>query len=316
MQLDKALERYLTHLRVERGLSENTLAAYRRDLHRYSQFLVTRGRSTTTEVKLADIEEFILGLSLGDTDGAGLAAASVARIIAALRGWHRFWQAEGYTVQDVAVNVKPPQQPKRLPKAISVTEVEALLNATGTDDTPAGLRDRALLELLYSCGARISEAIGLDIDDLDLTRGLGSVHLFGKGQKFRVVPMGNHAIDALEAYLVRARPSLARVGRGTPALFLNRFGNRLSRQSAWTILRHAALRAGLDPDAISPHVLRHSAATHLLSGGADIRVVQEFLGHASVATTQLYTKVTIDSLREIYATSHPRALLERDNTQN
>jgi integrase/recombinase XerD len=222
----------------------------------------------------------------------------------AVRGFHRFLLREGLVSSDPARGVRPPAPPKRLPKAISVEDVEALLAAAGADETPRALRDRALLELLYGCGARISEAIGLDVDELDLES--GTVRLLGKGSKERIVPVGSYAREAVSAYLVRGRPALVGAGSGSPALFLNARGGRLSRQSAWTVLRAAAERAGIRRE-ISPHTLRHSFATHLLDGGADVRVVQELLGHASVTTTQVYTLVTVDRLREVYATSHPRA---------
>jgi integrase/recombinase XerD len=224
-----------------------------------------------------------------------------------VRGFHRFLLREGLTTADPARGVRPPSPPKRLPKAISVGEIEALLAAAGADDTPRAIRDRALLELLYGCGARISEAVGLDVDELDLES--GTVRLLGKGSKERVVPVGSYAREAVSAYLVRGRPVLAAhhgTATASPALFLNARGGRLSRQSAWTVLRAAAQRAGIRKE-ISPHTLRHSFATHLLDGGADVRVVQELLGHASVTTTQVYTLVTVDRLREVYATSHPRA---------
>jgi integrase/recombinase XerD len=222
----------------------------------------------------------------------------------AVRGLHRFLVREGLAADDPARAIRPPAPPKRLPKAISVEEVEALLAAAGADETPRAVRDRALLELLYGCGARISEAVGLDVDELDLDS--GTVRLVGKGSKERVVPLGSYAREAVQAYLVRARPALAAAGKGSPALFLNARGGRLSRQSAWTVLRAAAARAGITRE-VSPHTLRHSFATHLLDGGADVRVVQELLGHASVTTTQVYTLVTVDRLREVYATAHPRA---------
>jgi integrase/recombinase XerD len=211
---------------------------------------------------------------------------------------------EGLTAVDPAREVRPPAPARRLPKAIRVDQVEALLAAAGAEATPLALRDRALLEVLYGTGARISEAVGLDVDDLDLEA--GSVRLDGKGGKQRVVPVGSYARSAVEGYLVRARPGLAARGRGTPALFLNARGGRLSRQSAWAVLQAAVARAGLHVE-VSPHTLRHSFATHLLDGGADVRVVQELLGHASVTTTQVYTLVTVDRLREVYATAHPRA---------
>jgi integrase/recombinase XerD len=194
--------------------------------------------------------------------------------------------------------------PKRLPKAIPVGNVEKLLAAASLGDSPAALRDRAMLEVLYGCGARISEAVGLDLDDVDLEQ--ESVRLLGKGGKERIVPLGHYAREAVTAYTVRARPSLAAKGKGTPALFLNQRGGRLSRQGAWAAIHAAAERAGLG-DTVSPHTLRHSFATHMLEGGADIRVVQELLGHASVTTTQIYTMVTVQHLREVYAEAHPRA---------
>ncbi|MFZ2530290.1 MAG: tyrosine recombinase, partial [Rhodococcus sp. (in: high G+C Gram-positive bacteria)] len=218
-------------------------------------------------------------------------------------GLHRFSTAEGRTQVDVARAVTPPAPGRRLPKSLTVGEVLAILDATGREaDGPRGLRDRALLELLYSTGARISEAVGLDIDDIDTDARVVLLH--GKGGRQRLVPIGRPALTALDAYLVRGRPGLS-TGR-TPALFLNARGGRLSRQSAWQILQVAADRAGVTA-AVSPHMLRHSFATHLLDGGADVRVVQELLGHASVTTTQIYTLVTVGALREVWAGAHPRA---------
>jgi integrase/recombinase XerD len=237
----------------------------------------------------------------------GLAPASAARAVSAVRGLHRFAAREGLVAADVARDVKPPAPPRRLPKALDVDQVTRVLAVPG--DTPLGLRDRALLEFLYGTGARISEAVGAAIDDLDLD-GDASVTLHGKGGRTRIVPVGRYARAALDAYLVRSRPGLAAAGRGTPRVFLNARGGPLSRQSAWTILHRAAAAAGLPVTgayAVSPHTLRHSYATHLLDGGADVRVVQELLGHASVTTTQVYTLVTVDRLREVYATAHPRA---------
>jgi integrase/recombinase XerD len=246
---------------------------------------------------------FLAALREGDDEHPPLAASSAGRAVVAVRGLHRFAVREGMAPTDPSRDVRPPTPARRLPKAISVDQVVELLEAAG-DTTPLGLRDRALLELLYGTGARISEAVGLDVDDLGLDE--DGVRLDGKGGKQRVVPVGSYARRAVEAYLVRARPELAATGRGTPALFLNARGGRLSRQSAWAVLQTAVERAGLGLD-ISPHTLRHSFATHLLDGGADVRVVQELLGHASVTTTQVYTLVTVDRLREVYATSHPRA---------
>ncbi|NUS52095.1 MAG: tyrosine recombinase, partial [Nocardioidaceae bacterium] len=224
-------------------------------------------------------------------------------------GFHRFALREGLAGTDPSAGVRPPSPAKRLPKALPLAQIEAILDAAGAPGTSLALRDRALLEVLYGTGARISEAVGLDLDDLDLTDDPGTVLLRGKGGKQRMVPVGSFATEAVDAYLVRARPELTDgggAGRGTPALFLNARGGRLSRQSAWTVLAKAAERAGVTAE-VSPHTLRHSFATHLLDGGADVRVVQELLGHASVTTTQIYTLVTVDSLREVYATAHPRA---------
>jgi integrase/recombinase XerD len=307
MPLDLALETYLTHLAVERGLSANTLAAYRRDLRRYVDHLQLHGRSSPDQVVEADIEAYQIAARTGADGRAPLSAASSARSVVAIRGWHRFLVAEGLTQHDPAREVHAPLAPRRLPKAISVDAVQRLLAAAAAQEGSGSLRDLALLELLYSTGARISEAVGLDIDDLDLTPGHGAVRLLGKGGKERVVPVGSYAAAAVDAYLVRGRPGLAARGRGTPAIFLNLRGGRLSRQSAWEVLRRTAERSGL-PGPVSPHTLRHSFATHLLAGGADVRVVQELLGHASVTTTQLYTLVTGDMLREVYVASHPRAL--------
>ncbi|HTE74061.1 MAG TPA: site-specific tyrosine recombinase XerD [Actinomycetes bacterium] len=302
--LDTALRGYLDHLTVERGLAPNTLGSYRRDLRRYVSHLAARGVADPGSVAEPDVSAFLVTLREGDEEHPPLAATSAGRAVVAVRGFHRFLLREGLTAADPARGVRPPSPPKRLPKAISVEEVEALLAAAGADETPRAVRDRALLELLYGCGARISEAIGLDLDELDLQQGV--VRLLGKGSKERVVPVGSYAREAVQGYLVRARPALAAAGKGSPALFLNSRGGRLSRQSAWTALRAAARRAGITRE-VSPHTLRHSFATHLLDGGADVRVVQELLGHASVTTTQVYTLVTVDRLREVYATAHPRA---------
>jgi integrase/recombinase XerD len=304
--LGRAVSTYLDHLAVERGVSSNTLLSYRRDLGRYLAFLGGRGVADPAQVVERDVSDFLAELRTGTPGHRPLAASSAARTVVAVRGFHKFVVREGLADLDPSSTVKPPQPPRRLPKAIPLDSVERLLDAAGFDQTPRALRDRALLEVLYGCGARISEAVGLDIDDLDLDR--GSVLLRGKGGKERLVPVGSYAREAVSAYLVRARPGLAAKGRGTPALFLNARGGRLSRQSAWTLLNEAADKAGLDTGHLSPHTLRHSFATHLLDGGADIRVVQELLGHASVTTTQIYTMVTVDKLREVYAAAHPRAL--------
>ena len=302
--LRRLIASYLDHLAVERGLSANTLASYRRDLRRYAEHLAGAGRDDPRQVTEADVSAFLVWLRAGDEDHPPLSSASAGRAVVAVRGLHRFALREGTVEVDVAAAVRPPSPPKRLPKALTVDDVEAILEAAGAPGTRLALRDRALLELLYGTGARISEAVGLDLDDLDLEA--STVRLSGKGGKQRIVPLGSYANDAVSGYLVRARPDLVAAGRGTPAVFLNARGGRLSRQSAWTVLAKAADRAGVTA-AVSPHTLRHSYATHLLDGGADVRVVQELLGHASVTTTQVYTLVTVERLREVYATAHPRA---------
>nr|WP_255450046.1 tyrosine-type recombinase/integrase [Skermania sp. ID1734] len=387
------MQSYLDHLAVERGAAANTLSSYRRDLDRYRQFLTDRSICSLGGVQESDVSEFMVSLRRGDTEAKlpALAASSAARALIAVRGLHKFAAAEGITQTDVAHSVKPPTPGRRLPKSLPLGDVIALLEAAGGPEDsagPRGLRDRALLELLYSTGARISEAVGLDVDDIDFDN--RAVVLHGKGGKQRLVPIGRPAIAAIDAYLVRGRPALAaarartRVGAtygrarrssavlsarasgpphpnagpapvldgrsagsapvssgrsagsapvssgrsagsapvssgrsagsapaldgrsAAPALFLNVRGGRLSRQSAWQVLQTAADRAGITAG-VSPHTLRHSFATHLLDGGADVRVVQELLGHASVTTTQIYTLVTIGSLREVWAGAHPRA---------
>ncbi|RNI22962.1 site-specific tyrosine recombinase XerD [Flexivirga caeni] len=295
---------WLDHLRVERGASRHTLRAYERDLRRYADHLASRQIDDPAQVTELDIADFLATLREGDPDHPPLAASSAARTLVAVRGFHKFLTMEGDTAQDVAAAVAPPKPPRRLPKAIPLDQVERLLAAASVGDTPASLRDRALLELLYGIGARVTEAVSLDVDDLDFAS--ASVRVLGKGGKERVLPLGRYARDALTAYLTRSRPALAAKGAGTPALFLNQRGGRLSRQSAWNIIQAAAARADL-PGHLSPHTLRHSFATHLLDGGADVRVVQELLGHASVTTTQIYTMVTVQQLREVFASSHPRA---------
>ena len=303
--VDRQLRGYLDHLAVERGLAANTLGSYRRDLRRYAAHLRARDIASLQDVTEPDVATFLMALREGDEQHPPLAAGSAARAVIAVRGLHRFAVREGMARTDPARDVRPPALPRRLPKAIAVESVAALIEAAGAPGTPLATRDRALLELLYGSGARISEAVGLDLDDVDVTD--GAVRLLGKGAKERIVPLGSFARAAVEAYLVRARPALAVRGRGTPALFLNARGGRLSRQGAWTVLVAVADRAGLTID-VSPHTLRHSFATHLLDGGADVRVVQELLGHASVTTTQAYTLVTVERLREVYAAAHPRAL--------
>jgi integrase/recombinase XerD len=318
IDLPKLVEAFLDHLVVERGVSRHTVAAYRGDLRRYADHLARAGVVYPSAVTPEMISEYAMRLREGTRDAPGsgwaerpLGSASVARALVAIRSLHRFGHAEGLTPTDPAADMQPPRPARRLPKALSLDQVQAMLDVPATD-TELGLRDRALLEVLYGTGARISEAIGLDVDDvsrlLHVPNGAPTpgLRVLGKGRKERVVPLGSYARAALEAFLVRARPELARRGPGTPALFLNARGGRLSRQSAWTILQTVAKQAGITAE-VSPHTLRHCFATHLLDGGADVRVVQELLGRASVTTTQIYTLVTVDHLREVYLTSHPRA---------
>ncbi|TCJ23459.1 site-specific tyrosine recombinase XerD [Nocardioides jejuensis] len=295
---------WLDHLAVERGLAANTLSSYRRDLRRYAAYLAAAGVTEMDAITEATVTGFLVKLREGDADHPPLGSTSAARTIVAVRGFHKFAVLDGLATHDPAAAVKPPAPAKRLPKALPLSEVEAILEAAGASGTRLALRDRALLEVLYGTGARISEAVGLDVDDIDLE--LGQVLLKGKGSKERIVPIGSYARDALAAYLRDARPDLMSTTTPAGAIFLNSRGGRLSRQSAWAVLVKAAGLAGVTKD-VSPHTLRHSFATHLLDGGADVRVVQELLGHASVTTTQVYTLVTVDNLREVFATAHPRA---------
>ena len=299
-----AVRTYLDHLSVERGLAANTLTSYRRDLRRYQGFLAERGVDDLDRVDEATVTAFLVRLREGDADHPPLSSTSAARTVVAVRGFHKFAVSDGLAAVDPAAGVKPPSPAKRLPKALPLADVEAILSAAGAAGTTLAMRDRALLEVLYGTGARISEAVGLDVDDLDTVD--RTVLLRGKGGKERIVPVGSYAVEAVADYLTRARPGLVAAGKGTPALFLNARGGRLSRQSAWSVLVKAAERAGVTTD-VSPHTMRHSFATHLLDGGADVRVVQELLGHASVTTTQVYTLVTVENLREVFATAHPRA---------
>ncbi|MGU3643913.1 site-specific tyrosine recombinase XerD [Microbacterium sp. C23T] len=315
MQIARAMDSYLRHVAIERGLSENTVAAYRRDLAGYADWLREQHIDDTAAVTSVTLASFIADRAAAQPP---MAASSLARLQSSVRGLHRFLAREGIEPADPSSNLRPPKQPRRLPKALTIEQVESLLDASGP--APAteadasgnggaaagdllGMRDRALLELLYATGARVSEIVQLDVDDAahgDVLR------VRGKGSKERIVPVGSYARAAVDAYLTRARPELSHRGRSTPKLFLGARGAPLSRQSAWLIIQSAAERAHLTAH-VSPHTLRHSFATHLLQGGADVRVVQELLGHASVATTQIYTYVSVDALRDVYATSHPRA---------
>ena len=396
--LQKAIDQYLIHLRVERGSSEHTIASYARDLRRYSAYMATLGVIDPERITTAQVRSFMrelaaptaplagfeagekhnqnvqeareaqeeaaesLALMIASESGRGagtgrtgngragkgqarkgragqsekagdpeketptaggapslplpLGPNSIARTMAAVRGAHAFWVSALIVPTDPAAPVTPPKNVKRLPKAVSVEDIQRLL-AVPDRETATGLRNRAILEFLYATGARVSEMLNADIDDVHFEGTLtdedgnqitlpGYVRLFGKGNKERLVPIGSYAQKAIQDYLVRARPSLVAHGKGTAALFVNGRGGRLGRQGAWLILKEAAEAAGLNSD-FSPHSMRHSFATHLLQGGADIRVVQELLGHASIATTQVYTKVTPEGLMEVYRMAHPRA---------
>jgi len=296
--LEQLAEKYLRQLAIERGLSSNTLSAYRRDLSNYLDYLKKVSNNDPKAISSGDILSFQANLHR-----LGKANSSIARILASVRGFHKFLLEEGVTESNPASLVKSPKLGMRLPKAISIQDVEQLLDAAGSLQPESGqliqLRDRAVLELLYSCGARVSEVVDLDVDDFGDS---GLLRLRGKGNKERVVPIGSYAENAVSSYLRRVRPGL--LSKPTPALFLNQRGGRLSRQSIWQIISKAGEQAKLE---VSPHTLRHSFATHLLEGGADIRVVQELLGHSSVSTTQIYTLITIDSLKRAYMEAHPRS---------
>jgi integrase/recombinase XerD len=301
--LARLAERYLDHLAVERGVAPNTLAAYRRDLRLYLGYLAERGVGDPAAVGEPEVTGFLAALRQREyAPGRRYSSATVARVLAAVRGFHRFLLREGVVAADPAEPVGPPRVPRSLPRALSEEEVERLLAAVPADG-PTGARDQAILELLYAAGLRISELTALDVDDIDLED--ATVRCVGKGSKERIVPLGRTAVDALRRYFREARPILARAASG-PAAFLNARGTRLTRQGCWKLVKKHAARAQLHRR-ISPHTLRHSFATHLLDGGADIRVVQELLGHASVSTTQVYTLVSRERLREVYESAHPRA---------
>lgn len=304
MQVIKVRQLYLDHLLVERGISKNTHLAYSRDLQRFKVFMDGIGKQLIQDISREDISAFLISLKNQKDAKLSISATTTTRILASVRGMFSYALKEKVIINDPSAGIKPPRIGSRLPKAISTQDVTRLLNSL-KGDNPSNLRDRAILEFMYATGARISEVVDLDVDDLDLTDNI--VVLTGKGNKQRVVPLGSYATKSLEDYLVRGRPALIgiKVESGTSAVFRNVRGGRLSRQSAWNIMGNAAKLAKLEN--VTPHTLRHSFATHLLEGGADIRIVQELLGHSSVTTTQIYTKVTIEALRHVYSTSHPRA---------
>lgn len=303
---------YLAHLRIERGVSANTLASYERDLVRYASYLNAREANSPAAVDSGHIAEYLQVVTTGADGGTALAERSAARMLASVRGMHKYWAQEGRAGHDAAADVAAPRLTQSLPKALSVHDVTRLID-TPNPAEPLGLRDRALLEFLYATGARITEAVNLDVDDVHAFQpageeGLVLVRVTGKGNRQRMVPLGRMAQKAVGNYLTAGRPALVEKSgrRASAALFLNKLGGRLSRQSAWEVLKKTAQAAGIDAE-VSPHTLRHCCATHMLDGGADIRTVQELLGHVSVTTTQIYTKVTAESLQEQYATAHPRA---------
>lgn len=311
----RVLDQYLAHLSVERSLSANTVAAYKRDLTHYAAHLALRDVKDFIAVTEEDAASFVDYLStvapstpVPDTDDErhqqrGMATSSIARMVTAVRGLHEFLVAEGLTTTNPTADLHPPKLGRKLPKAISIAHMQQLIDSSSVGEGPIPLRDRALVEILYGTGARISEAVGLSADDIALDT--ATIRLFGKGRKERILPLGSYAIDAINAYLVRGRPELAAKGSGSAALFLNKRGNPLSRQSAWGAIQEIAERAGIKN--VTPHTFRHSFATHLLQGGADVRIVQEMLGHSSVTTTQIYTLVTPETMKEVYASTHPRA---------
>lgn len=304
MEFSQESRNFLDHLRVERGLAENSISAYKRDLGRFSKFLDLHSL-TLADVTPSKMQEFQNWLRLEN-----LSQSSVNRILSALRTFFRYLSNEkGFL--DPLTDLEKSRQVRRLPKALTVGEIVSMIEAAYREGEPITIRDRALLELLYGSGARVSEVVNLDLSDIHQVANDGlevqTIKLRGKGGKDRIVPLGSFANAALADYLTRVRPDLARnSSKTTSAVFLNQRGTRLSRQSAWQFVLNAARAAGITGK-VSPHVFRHSYATHLLDGGADIRVVQELLGHASVTTTQIYTLITIDKVRETYSLAHPRA---------
>ena len=306
MNLDSALKSFIDHVTIERGLSLNSISAYKRDLAKFSQFLDTGSLDfeKLTENEITDFEVWL--------KESKLAITSINRNISALKSFYKY-AAQEFSITNPVSGMSSSKVPRRLPKALTIKEVTSLIEATKREGDPISLRDHAIIELLYGTGARVSEIVGVDINDFAQGEVEGNsittLKLRGKGSKERIVPLGSFAKSALDEYLVRIRPNLLTKGKSPrveTALFLNQRGSRLSRQSAWQVISDAADATELTGK-VSPHVFRHSYATHLLDGGADIRVVQELLGHASVTTTQIYTLITIDKVREAYATAHPRA---------
>jgi len=307
MQFEKAQKSFIDHLQIERGLSPNSIAAYGRDLDRFARYL-TKKDLDFQALNTEDLTEYEIALKQ-----EGLALSSINRGVSALKTFYKYLSRE-YTIADPTTELTANRLPRKLPKALTLSEIEKLLSSTERVGDIAALRDRAILEVLYGTGARVSEVVGLDLADLGKSMLTGdevtTLKLRGKGSKERIVPLGSFAKEAIENYLVRLRPMYvekSKSSKAATALFLNSRGGRLSRTSAWQIVTDAAEATGLSGK-VSPHVFRHSYATHLLDGGADIRVVQELLGHSSVTTTQIYTLITIDKVRQAYASAHPRAI--------
>ena len=302
LNFDLASTSFLNHLQIERGLAANSIAAYRRDLNKFSVFL--NGKA------LAEVDPDLINTFEASLREAKLSVASINRIDSTLRSFFKHLQQE-YGYADPTLEIAPKKSARRLPKALTIAQIVSMIDSAYREGQPITARDQAMLELLYSSGARVSELIGINLNDLSTIQtddgDVTTLKLRGKGSKERMVPLGSFASKAIESYMVRVRPELAaKSAKTTSALFLNSRGSRISRQSAWQMVLDAAEAAGVT-EHVSPHVFRHSYATHLLDGGADIRVVQELLGHASVTTTQIYTLITIDKVRESYSMAHPRA---------
>jgi integrase/recombinase XerD len=302
LNFDLAASSFLNHLQIERGLAANSIAAYRRDLEKFKSFLDSTHLHQVSPETINNFETSLREMKLS--------TASINRIESALRSFFKHLQQE-YGLADPTLEIAPSKSARRLPKALTIDQILSMIDATYRESDPVTLRDQAMLELLYSSGARVSELIGINLNDLSIAQSdygeITTLKLRGKGSKERIVPLGSFASKAIDDYCVRVRPSLlAKNPKGNAALFLNSRGGRISRQSAWQMVLNSARDAGVT-EHVSPHIFRHSYATHLLDGGADIRVVQELLGHASVTTTQIYTLITIDKVRESYSLAHPRA---------
>lgn len=304
IQCSQAIATYLDHLRIERGLSQNSISSYSRDLDKFAAIMLEKS------LDFKSLDEEVISSIVGELSTIGLAPSSINRFLSSIKGFYKYCSME-YEISNPLVDFTQFKISRKLPKALSIEEISRLIGSTENSADPTTLRDRAILELLYGTGARVAELVSIDISDISTETLDGEeiriLKLRGKGSKERLVPIGKFAMEAIENYLVRLRPGLlAKNSHNERALFLNSRGGRLTRQSAWNTVLKASKSAGLE-GRVSPHVFRHSYATHLLDGGADIRVVQELLGHASVTTTQIYTLVTIDKVRESYSIAHPRA---------